>query len=257
MAYVEIVRLVAGWNRTYIGSLPTIANSNWTADQFCRHYPAHDIRAIHPGANVSLTPVSSDWVPFDRRENNFVIVGRVARSKRTDEAIKIVSRLRTTGLDVGLHIVGQGDDEFGSEIERMIADKPWVTWHKALSRDQLETLVTNQKWGLHCYRFEHYGIAPAELQALGCITFVHDSGGQREIILNPDQRYTSADDAVHKISAILRAPQMHQTLVADGLRTASQHTTDKFREKLLAFVEEIMQERASDVVKRDEQWTCM
>jgi len=240
VAYVHILRATVGWDRNYIGSLPTVANSAWSANQIRRHYPARDVRPIYFGTDVLLSPASVGWTPFERRENNFVIIGRVVASKGADRAVEIVSRLRSAGHDVGLHIVGQGSGAYADALSRIISDKPWVRWHRTLDRGALQSLVVRQKWGLHCYEYEHYGFAPAELQALGCITFVHDSGGQREIILNPAQRYMDIDDAVRKIDVILRAPETHAKLVADELESAKCHTIDGFREKFLSFADEVM-----------------
>lgn len=240
IAYINIVRAMVGWNRKYIGSLLTVTNSEWTADQFRRHYPARDVRAFHSGVDVMLTPQSPEWVPFERREDNFVFLGRVTPEKGADRAVDIVSRLRAAGHDVGLHIIGKGSGKYADDLKHAISDKPWVHWHQTLNRIDVQKLIVSQKWGLHCFEYEHYGLAPGEMQALGCIAFVHDSGGQREIILNRAQRYTNVDDAVRKIDAVLHAPATHQKLMADGLENAKHHTIDGFRERFDALVSEVM-----------------
>jgi glycosyltransferase involved in cell wall biosynthesis len=48
---------------------------------------------------------------------------------------------------------------------------------------------------------EHFGIAPMEALASGCITLVHNSGGSGDFI-PPELRWESLDDLRHKISMI-------------------------------------------------------
>lgn len=240
IAYVKLGRLAAGWDPKHIGSLLTITNSYWTAEQFRRLYPARDVRAIHSGVDLLFSPASDEWIPFDKRENNFVILGHIMQQKRTHLAVEIISRLRDAGHDVGLHIIGRRYGDYADALQRATVDKPWIHWHSALDRKELESLIIRQKWGLHCFENEHYGKAVAELQGLGCITFIHDSGGQREIILNPAHRYTDAEDAVRKIDAVLRAPETHARLVAEQLESNKRHTIEAFRDGFLAVVDEIM-----------------
>ena len=176
--YVLLARRLCGWRPSIVASHLTLANSQWTAAEFRQRYGGYIPRVLYPGSHVSLGPGDPDWLPFVERENNFVIVGRIVPGKRIEEAVEIVRRLRERGRGLGLHIVGgeAGSGRYGARLRAMLADKPWVHMHTGLSRPALERLVARQKWGLHCYRFEHYGIAPAELQRLGCIVFVHDFG---------------------------------------------------------------------------------
>lgn len=256
VAYIWSVRAVMGWSRRVIGGHLTIINSIWTANLFRRHYHARDVRVLYPGVDLQVTPQSSGWARFDQRDENFVVLGRVTPAKEVEKAVEIVSRLRAEGHHVGLHIIGAGNGAYAEQLAALIADQTWVHWHRALDFDALQKLVVRQKWGLHCCQFEHYGIAPAELQALGCITFVHDSGGQREIITNPNQRYTDVDDAVRKVSAVLRTPEIHAQLVAEGLANAKFHTVQKFREQLLQLVDQVVKASGSMSVPEAAKLEC-
>ena len=66
------------------------------------------------------------------------------------------------------------------------------------------TLIPQHRYGIHGMTGEHFGIAPAELQLAGCLTFVPSDGGQTEIV-EGDERvmYHDVDDAVRKISHVL------------------------------------------------------
>jgi glycosyltransferase involved in cell wall biosynthesis len=238
-AYIILSRLLSGWSRAAVVKPTTITNSHWTREQFERHYGPGSARTIHHGASVSLSPSDSAYLPFSARENNFVILGRVVPNKRVDLAISIVERLREQhSHDVGLRIIGRAAPEYEQEVRALMAGRPWIEWHSDLTRTTLEQLIARQKWGLHCYRFEHYGLAPAELQHLGCITFVPDFGGQTEIITDPRLRYTDMDDAVAKIDAILRAPRAaHDEILADMARNNAMHSVHHFEQEFLDLID--------------------
>lgn len=241
-SYVLAARWLAGWDRSIVSSHLTLANSAWTATEFRRHYGGGDQRVLYFGADVSLRAGDPGWLPFEEREDNFVILGRVVPGKRIEDAIEIVDRLRKHGWDVGLLIIGRAPDPMGyaNRLCTLLADKPWARWHEAPSREELERMVAGQKYGLHCYRYEHYGIAPLELQLLGCIVFVHDSGGQREIVSEAVQRYTSLDDAVEKIDSVLRNPATHSTLLRQAAANAADHTADAFKRRLSLILDELL-----------------
>lgn len=239
-AYVLMSRRIAGWSRAAVTPHLTIANSRWTASEFLRRYDGHDVQFMHFGANVSLHPGAAGWIPFERRADNFVVLGRVVPGKRVEDAVEIVGRLRERGHEVGLRLVGAPWGDYAERVRALLANKPWAYWYEDLGREDLECLVVGQKWGLHCYRFEHYGIASVELQRLGCIVFVHNSGGQREVVTNPAQRYTDLDDAVAKIDAVLREPSMHPVLLASAYKEAAKHTVESFERAVSLVFDEVL-----------------
>ena len=51
---------------------------------------------------------------------------------------------------------------------------------------------------------EHFGIAVAEMMQAGCITFIHDSGGQTEIVNLRELRYQTKEEAIEKIIQVLK-----------------------------------------------------
>ena len=237
--YISLVKLIVG-KQDLIAKQKTIANSEWTAGQFLRHYPDADVRAIYHGIEVGLGETSPDWIPFKQRANRLTMIGRIAPPKRVEEGIYITEGLRKRGHDIGLDIIGTGTGEYFQHIQTLAATRPWIRLHIDFSRAALETLAAGNKWGLHCYRFEHYGLAPGEMQALGCICFVHDSGGQREIIADSRQRYSDLEDAITKIDATLRSPELQSQLLARAKLAASAHHGAAFIRKFQALVEQTL-----------------
>jgi glycosyltransferase involved in cell wall biosynthesis len=68
----------------------------------------------------------------------------------------------------------------------------------------LAALVARQRYGMHAFKDEHFGMAVAEMLRAGCIPFVHNSGGPPDIV-GHDSRliYESAEDAAQKIMQVL------------------------------------------------------
>ena len=82
-----------------------------------------------------------------------------------------------------------------------------------MSREDLLALIPTYRYGIHGMAAEHFGMAPAEMAAAGCIVFVPNDGGQVEIV-NRDPRllYETVDDAVASITRIMRDPVEQQAV---------------------------------------------
>jgi glycosyltransferase involved in cell wall biosynthesis len=84
---------------------------------------------------------------------------------------------------------------------------------------------------------EHFGIAVAELQRAGCLTFVHNSGGPVEIVGNdPRLTFDRIEDAAEKI-----AHAIEDTGTQDQLRALVATRRDCFStERFCASIREII-----------------
>jgi glycosyltransferase involved in cell wall biosynthesis len=139
-------------------------------------------------------------------------VGRIAPEKQLERVIDIVCGVRRHVPDVTLHIVGTPDHRQYFRRIAARAREAGFTIHQDLSRAALVDLMSRQRYGIHGMLEEHFGMAPAELVRAGCLVWVHDGGGQVEIVDDPRLVYDSVDDAVAKIVATLRDPHEVSTL---------------------------------------------
>ncbi len=242
-AYVLAARTIAGWSTSAVEQHLLLTNSRWTAKQFARHYPNARIEAVYHGVTTEIVQGRPEYLDHDQRDNTIVVIGRVVPFKRVHLAIEIVDRLRARGHDLRLLIVGGGDGEYVRGLEHMCSTRPHVEWRRNMPRDDMERLIASKRWGLHAAEHEHYGLAPLELQRLGCVTFVHDSGGQVEVVQDPLLKYDSVDDAVAKIDALLCNPMRARALFERLPEAVSDHTSEGFRSKLIA---RLRQERLLD-----------
>lgn len=239
-AYVRLCRRIAHWDPAEVARHATIANSGWTAGVVNARYGIDHTRCHYPGATTWITPGTEAYVPFAEREDGFVILGRLVPNKRLETAIEIVLRLRERGHPVHLHILGRADGEYGATLRRRILATDGVTLHEDLPRAEMERLIVRHRYGLHAYRYEHFGSAPAELQRLGCLVFCHDSGGQREVIRSAPQRYTDVADAVARIERVMADASLQRALLDVAARVNDELTLEAFEDQFLRTVDVVM-----------------
>jgi glycosyltransferase involved in cell wall biosynthesis len=130
--------------------------------------------------------------------------------------IDVLAAVREHEPHIRLHIAGtpSGADAYYRRIrERVRASGGWITYHEGLSREALSQLIAENRYGIHGMRGEHFGIAVADLVRGGCIAFVPEEGGPREIVGDrPRLRYHGAADAVDKIRRVLKDPDEQASL---------------------------------------------
>ena len=237
IGYVLLVRFLASWSPDAVTYSPILANSNWTANQFLRHYPNCNIKTLYHGASTIMNSDSKSYCHHFERVNSFVILGRVVQGKRVDLAINIIDQLRLKGHELELHIIGNGSGSYAEKIQQLINVRPHITWHKGLSRASLENLAVKQKWAIHCAEHEHYGLSSIELQRLGCVTFVHDSGGQAEVVSNKNLKFKDIDDAIEKIESVISNNLLATTLFSSLTETVSLHEIERYKRLFMEYLE--------------------
>ena len=189
----------------------TLVNSDWTGRWIKRVYGI-DSTTVHPPA-----PGIFPQIPWEKRENGFVMIGRLNGGKRFDWCLKVLSVVRTKFPQVKMHVVGTSQDEppdYPAFLRALVqANSSWVTLHEDISRGELAELAARQRYGMHALKDEHFGMAVAEMLRAGCLPFVHNSGGPPEIV-GHDSRliYESEEDAAQKIMHVLGNPAMQEDI---------------------------------------------
>ena len=218
--YERLCTSIAGVSREDIHSNTLFANSRWTADVVEDAYGTRP-DVLHPPIDTE----EFDPLPWDEREYGFVTLGRIERSKRIVEQIHIMECVRERGHDVHFHIVGPTvDEEYRAAVEAMAEPRDYVFLEGELPREDLVDLVCSHRFGIHGKRYEHFGMAVAEIAAGGALPFAPSDGGQHAIV-HDDERllYDSVDDAVKKIDDVLSRPQ-----ILNDLRISPQDIEQRF-----------------------------
>jgi glycosyltransferase involved in cell wall biosynthesis len=176
----------------------TLANSRWTAAGLERLGEVSTPIVLYPPV---LDP--GEGLPWSERSNTFLCIGRFHGSKRVELAMDIVGRARAAVMrDARLIIVGSAvDHEYTNRILRVAANHgEWIDFREDLSRDELNRLMGQSRYGIQAMENEHFGMATAEMTRAGMLVFAHDSGGSPEVLNNESALlWSSEGEAVRKI----------------------------------------------------------
>ena len=225
-AYYRGCERISNFSARRLKSNLTLVNSRWTGGKL------HDCHGI--GSTVLYPPVSGEFsaVPWERRENGFVSIGRFSPEKRIENAIRVVGELRKQGHDVHLHLIGGRESTFSAyyrEIRRLVAaNASWLFVHENIPRAELVDLITRHRYGIHGMEEEHFGMAVAEMVRGGCIVFAPRGGGQVEIVEDERLLYDGREDAVRKIAQTISDADTQTELREFLARRSALFTAERF-----------------------------
>jgi glycosyltransferase involved in cell wall biosynthesis len=170
-------------------------NSNYTKEKIMRYWKSHGVKdpiVVYPAVNLDKF-----WceTPLAERRKRAVYVARFIPVKRHE----ILKRL---AADLPAY-------EFVSVGGLIDAEKAWFNKFQEnlppnyslktnLPGPDLLKILQDSRIYVHLMEGEHFGIAPVEGLASGCVTIVHNSGGMQEFI--PEEfRWENYDDLKEKI----------------------------------------------------------
>ena len=186
-----------------------IANSRWTADQLRQACGADCGAVVYP-------PVWAEFpkVPWDAKEESFVMIGRIAPEKQVERAIAILEAVRKLGHAVRFRLCGQvGEDLYGRRIAKLCQDRAdWIIPEGRVSGTKKAQLLAGCRYGIQTCGAESFGISVAEMVKAGAIVFAPNDGGQTEVLAHPDLLFTGVDDAAEKICAVLSSEERQGAL---------------------------------------------
>lgn len=219
----------------------TLVNSAWTGELVRRALGAEP-EVLHPPAAGRFPDV-----PWEERAERFVVLGRFTPEKRIPELVAVLERVRRAGHPVRLAIVGtptSGFEDYAATVEA-VARQEWVTLHRDLPRAEVARMLAGSRYGIHGMLEEHYGMAVAEMVRAGCLAFVPDGGGAREIVAScPELLYGSDDGAVEGILRVLRDPGLQESLRRRLDPIREDLGEERFMERIRAVVDEELASRA-------------
>jgi glycosyltransferase involved in cell wall biosynthesis len=178
----------------------TVANSFWSQGILKAAFGI-DSPVIYPPVQGQFPPV-----PWEKRENGFVVLGRIEPEKRIERIVGILQGVRAKGFPLHLHVVGSGrETSYSKNIRRLCARyRAWMTLDGVKGGFEKDEFLARHKYGISGRQNEPFGIAVAEMILAGCIVWVPDGGGQVEIVDHPSLTYSSLNDAQEKIERLLK-----------------------------------------------------
>ena len=236
--YYRLLPRLLDYSRDRVKQNLTLVNSDWIGTLVKGLYPDIETRTLYP-------PVLGDFpsIPWERREEGFICIGRISPEKEIEKIIRILGLVRKTGRLVHLHIVGPDNDLEYASLIRTIAKKnaAWVELTGTLPRAELSMLIAGHRYGIHGMSEEHYGMAVAEMVQAGCIVFVPNGGGQVEIIDRHEPLlYQTEAEAAEKIVRVLNSTSEQVRLRAYLASLQARCSRDRFVSEFREIVERMI-----------------
>ena len=184
-----------------------VSNSQWVASAL--RDLGIDSPIIYPP--VPLVPHPIEW---NKKQPDFVWIGRITPSKKLEMAINIVGKLRDTGLSCKLHVVGNAiDRSYETRVRDFARAKgDWVIFEGPLYGGEKARLLARFRYAIHTQANEAFGITIVELIKSGCIPFGPDSCGGAEILNHDDLLFNDEEVAAGKILRALQDPSRLESL---------------------------------------------
>lgn len=233
-AYLRLAAAVASPSgRDVLGEDVVIANSRWSAERFRQACGAACAEVIYP-------PVWAEFpaVPWEDKEEAFVMIGRISPEKRIEEAIAILHAVREKGHSIRLHLCGAiGSDAYGRSIDALCKKyRDWIVPQGRVSGPRKASLLAACRYGIQTRAAEPFGISVAEMVKAGAIVFAPGEGGQAEIVDHPELLFGDRDQAVEKICAVLRAPSRQANLRSHLAAQAPSFSAQRFVREIRALL---------------------
>jgi glycosyltransferase involved in cell wall biosynthesis len=182
----------------HIGELDLVfVNSNYTKAMTEKYWSKYGVK----DPIVAYPPVEEQfWSnrPLSERINRVVYVGRFIPQKRHE----ILKQLAEAFPNLQFTSAGLLRDSEQAWFEGFKKDLPANYKLKPnLSETELVKLIQDSTIYCHLMEGEHFGIAPMEALAAGCITLVHNSGGAGDFVPE-DYRWSDVEDLKEKIAKV-------------------------------------------------------
>ena len=184
------------WVEQGIGKLDMVfCNSNYTKEMIERYWKSHGVKdpiIVYPPVNLD-----NFWCdkPLSERRKRVTYVARFIPVKRHEIMKKLAADLPAYEF---VSVGGLIDAEkawFNKFSEKLPQNYSLKT---NLPGADLIKILHDSRIYVHLMEGEHFGIAPVEGLASGCVTLVHNSGGMKEFI--PEEfRWENYDDLKEKI----------------------------------------------------------
>ena len=189
------------------------------------------------------------------RRRKFVCLGRIAPEKRIERVIEIVRRVRALGHDVMLHIIGECvNPSYGESIDALCKENSkWVVREGQLCGTDKAQMLKSSYFGIHACEGDAFPGAVIDMMKAGCMPWVHNSGGQPEIVDNAMLVYSDVEEAVSKIDTVLCDDDLCARLQVHVEERGKCFSVVNFKERFLRLVGEWGERRMSEG-RRGRDW---
>lgn len=211
-----------------------LANSAWAERMLSEHFGISHTGVLHPPVTIpDVDPASTVRDPL-----SFVCLGRIEPEKEIERIVRILARVRAIGFPVTLTVAGHfGTTGYGSELQSWLREQgDWISIPGFLDLEGKRQVLSSHTYAIHGCRIEAFGIAVAEMAAMGCVPVVPSSGGAGEVVPFPELQYDSEEEGVEKIVALLQNPARTRELSLMMPTQARRFIPERFIESVQRYV---------------------
>jgi len=211
-----------------------LVNSDFIKNQCKKTYGISKTEIIYPGIDLSEFPIE----PV-KKQNYFLCVSRLLKSKKIDQAIKSVFLMKQNGVLIKLIIIGDGEEKRNLILQ---SEQLNLTENVIFTGKIDRELLISYYAGALCLVFpsvdESFGLVPIEAQAAWTPVIATKSGGPMETIVNGESGFLiqpdSSDELVEKLLYFIQNPSMAESMgIAARKNISKKFTLDKVSERLL------------------------
>lgn len=170
-----------------------LANSRYTRELVARRW-GRRAEVLYPAVSVE------DFPPRGKRPRILAVgtLGAAARPKNEVKLIRAFKALRASGRMAGWSLDLAGELEGGSawlaRLKAAASGAP-VRIHLGAGLSRMRRLYGEASVYWHACRREHFGLAPLEAMAAGCVVLAADAGGPAETVSHGRCGWLYRDDA--------------------------------------------------------------
>ena len=230
-----IARLIFFINNKKYSKTITVVNSKFIQKRFQQIYKYNIARIVYPTFKIPRD-FKENFSRYEKRYNDFVVLGRVSRDKNTLDAVNFFLDFKKNNSYLKfskIHIIGPIDKNLREKIEEIKKENKDCLFHGYLNLRKRDKILRESKFGLHFFVGEHFGRSVLEMQKFGIIVFCHKSGGAMEIIPSNLQKFNSIIELKKNIKIILKDPTKRKKIKKMINKKIHQFSDNQFRKSIL------------------------
>jgi glycosyltransferase involved in cell wall biosynthesis len=211
-----------------------VINSQYTADLF---EEAHQVRlpVVYPPIDLSSRSFQDDDLP---QRDTITFFSRIADAKRPERVIELAAQHKHLRCVI-MGSVPQHRQLYFQHLQDLAQElgRPDIIFLATPSNERVRQELARTRFYVFPAHDEHFGMTTPEAIGSGAIPFVHDSGGQREIV--PDERLRFNDENFFsRFASLLVLPDPELAAIRRRLRLhVDQYTENAFIERMLGMLE--------------------
>jgi len=192
------------------------------------HSPRHKLRKwAGMGGQVKL-----------KTEEYFLYVGRLARAKHVDLALKACDE-----LGLSLKIVGKGREEKKLKTQNSKLKTQNIQFLGEVSDEELKKVYQGAGAFIFPAEDEEFGIAPVEAMACGLPVIAYKSGGVKETVIEGKTGVFFKELTVSSLKKAIKQLDNLAIKSEDCIEQAEKFSKERFKKEMKGFVNKVMSDK--------------